>query len=125
MSMNGEKYAGQEPSIQSMESVAALLESGEGAERLRIYDVNQTRRYERHHVPGAVHLDPGRYQMSDLPLDKRESLLFYCLEPRCSAAWTAAKRALEMGYVQVAYMPEGIEGWLGAGLPVEPGMEQE
>jgi rhodanese-related sulfurtransferase len=31
----------------------------------------------------------------------------------------AAKRALALGYTDVAWYPEGSDGWAAAGLPVE------
>jgi rhodanese-related sulfurtransferase len=33
-------------------------------------------------------------------------------------SWNAAKRALAMGYVNVAWYPEGTDGWEEAGLPL-------
>ena len=34
-------------------------------------------------------------------------------------SWNAAKRALELGYSDVAWYPEGTDGWLIAGLPLQ------
>jgi PQQ-dependent catabolism-associated CXXCW motif protein len=34
-------------------------------------------------------------------------------------SWNAAKRALMMGYRNVAWYPEGTEGWEAAGLPLQ------
>ena len=44
--------------------------------------------------------------------DKRTSkgLMFYC-RPDCWMSWNAAKRALEYGYENVYWFPEGISGW--------------
>lgn len=35
------------------------------------------------------------------------------------ASHTGAGRALEMGYINVFVMPEGISGWVKAGKPVQ------
>ena len=34
-------------------------------------------------------------------------------------SWNAAKRAIAMGYVNVVWFPDGIDGWQEAGLPQE------
>jgi PQQ-dependent catabolism-associated CXXCW motif protein len=44
-------------------------------------------------------------------------LVFYCLQD-CWMSWNAAKRALAMGYTNVAWYPDGTDGWAGAGLPL-------
>ena len=35
-------------------------------------------------------------------------------------SWNAAKRALSLGYPRIAWYPDGTDGWIAAGLPVEP-----
>ena len=47
-------------------------------------------------------------------------LVFYCLKD-CWMSWNAAKRALALGYSNVAWYPEGSDGWAAVGLPVENG----
>jgi PQQ-dependent catabolism-associated CXXCW motif protein len=43
-------------------------------------------------------------------------LVIYCQE-NCWMSWNAAKRALSYGYINVAWFPEGTEGWERALLP--------
>ena len=50
--------------------------------------------------------------------DHTRWLVFYCLQS-CWMSWNAAKRALTMGYGNVAWYPEGTEGWEAAGLPLQ------
>lgn len=45
-------------------------------------------------------------------------LVFYCLTD-CWMSWNAAKRALAMGFRQVAWYPAGTDGWSAAGLPLQ------
>lgn len=45
-------------------------------------------------------------------------VLFYCLAD-CWMSWNAAKRAMEMGYRQVYWYRDGMDGWAEAGLPTE------
>ena len=47
---------------------------------------------------------------------------FYC-RAECWMSWNAARRAVEMGWRNVIWYPDGIDGWMAAGLPtavVEP-----
>jgi PQQ-dependent catabolism-associated CXXCW motif protein len=43
-------------------------------------------------------------------------LVIYCQE-NCWMSWNAAKRAISYGYTNVAWFPEGTEGWERALLP--------
>jgi len=49
--------------------------------------------------------------------DRTKLLVIYCLKD-CWMSWNAAKRILTMGYVNVAWYPEGTDGWTDALLPV-------
>jgi PQQ-dependent catabolism-associated CXXCW motif protein len=51
--------------------------------------------------------------------DKGKLLVFYCLSD-CWMSWNAARRALTLGYSNVAWYPEGTDGWDNALLPLEP-----
>lgn len=50
--------------------------------------------------------------------DPGRRLVFYC-EADCWMSWNAAKRALALGYDNVAWYPLGTDGWKAAGLPLE------
>ena len=43
---------------------------------------------------------------------------FLC-QRACWMSWNAAKRALEYGYGRVSWFPDGTDGWLDAGLPLQ------
>jgi PQQ-dependent catabolism-associated CXXCW motif protein len=49
--------------------------------------------------------------------DRTKLLVIYCLRD-CWMSWNAAKRILAMGYTNVAWYPEGTDGWMDALLPV-------
>jgi rhodanese-related sulfurtransferase len=86
-----------------------------------VVDVNSRQSWIKAHVPGALNLDPVAYSESDLPPDKKSSLVFYCSNPLCRKAPNAARRAKKMGYENVKVMSAGISGWLAARLPTEGG----
>jgi len=50
--------------------------------------------------------------------DKAALLVIYCLAD-CWMSWNAAKRALAYGYSNVAWYPDGTDGWERAKLPTE------
>ena len=49
--------------------------------------------------------------------DMARQLVFYCQEA-CWMSWNAARRALSYGYRNVAWYPEGTDGWGRANLPM-------
>jgi PQQ-dependent catabolism-associated CXXCW motif protein len=49
--------------------------------------------------------------------DHSRLLVLYCLAD-CWMSWNAAKRALSYGYTNIAWYPEGTDGWVFAGLPL-------
>lgn len=51
--------------------------------------------------------------------DRTHPVLFFCLA-ECWMSWNAAKRALEDGYSDVYWFPEGTDGWTRHDYPVEP-----
>lgn len=84
-----------------------------------VIDVNSRQSWERAHVPGALHVDPVAWTEADLPADKQSGLVFYCSNPMCRKAPSAARRAKAMGYANVRVLSAGITGWLAAKLPTE------
>ncbi len=60
-----------------------------------------------------------RDQLEDLTDgDKAKPILIYCLRD-CWMSWNAAKRALEYGYVNIFWHPDGTDGWIAEDLPLE------
>ena len=50
--------------------------------------------------------------------DRDRLLVIYC-QRDCWMSWNAGKRALALGYRNVAWYPDGTEGWQEAELPLE------
>jgi PQQ-dependent catabolism-associated CXXCW motif protein len=83
----------------------------------------------RRDIPGSVWLpDTGYGELADVTQeylraglarvsggDSAKALVFYCLKD-CWMSWNAAKRALEMGYRNVVWYPDGTDGWQAAGF---------
>lgn len=97
-----------------MEEVARLMKSPGVA----VLDVNVQEVWEKHHIPGAVHVtspDLARY----LPTDRQAVLIFYCAGPLCNASGIAANQSVILGFRRVYVMRDGIFAWVKAGYPVE------
>jgi PQQ-dependent catabolism-associated CXXCW motif protein len=97
----------------------------------------------RLNIPGSVWLpDTGYGKLAEITEsylrrglarasggNKAALVVFYCQE-NCWMSWNAAKRVLSWGYPNVAWYPEGTEGWERANLPVveaqpEPRLDEE
>ena len=50
--------------------------------------------------------------------DHAGTVVLYC-QANCWMSWNAAKRAVSLGYSNVAWYPEGTDGWSAAGLPLQ------
>jgi PQQ-dependent catabolism-associated CXXCW motif protein len=85
----------------------------------------------RSNIPGSVWLpDTGYGRLAPATEDylqrglarasqgnKAAPLVIYC-QADCWMSWNAAKRALSFGYANVAWYPEGTDGWERAKLPL-------
>jgi len=74
---------------------------------------------------GAGHLTPAMAQYFEENLekltggDRDRAILIYC-QADCWMGWNAVKRAVNWGYKNVYWYPEGTDDWSEAGLPLEP-----
>jgi PQQ-dependent catabolism-associated CXXCW motif protein len=50
--------------------------------------------------------------------DRAKMLVVYC-QRACWMSWNAAKRILAMGYTNLAWYPDGTDGWEEAGLALQ------
>ena len=68
-------------------------------------------------APTQRYLEKGLAQATQG--DKTKPLVFYC-QRDCWMSWNAAKRALALGYADVSWYPDGVDGWAEAGQKLEP-----
>jgi PQQ-dependent catabolism-associated CXXCW motif protein len=85
----------------------------------------------RLNIPGSIWLpDTGYGKLAEATEDylrrglervlggkSNRLLVIYC-QADCWMSWNAAKRALSYGYANVAWYPEGTDGWERANLPM-------
>ncbi len=97
-----------------MSEVARFMKRSDAA----ILDVNPQDVWEKHHIPGAVHVE-SEALTKYLPADKSFTLIFYCAGPLCRESSDAANAAIILGYRRVFVMTDGIFTWVKGGYPVE------
>jgi PQQ-dependent catabolism-associated CXXCW motif protein len=86
----------------------------------------------RFNIPGSMWLPDTGYGVLAAPTEaylqqglvrasggnKHTQLVVYC-QADCWMSWNAAKRILSYGYSNVAWYPEGTDGWEHADLPLK------
>jgi PQQ-dependent catabolism-associated CXXCW motif protein len=86
----------------------------------------------RFNIPGSIWLpDTGygalapstesylRQGLSRASGDNRDVLIIVYCQADCWMSWNAAKRTLSYGHSNVAWYPDGTDGWQRANLPME------
>ncbi len=113
LACEGMKHASVEPKQITVAELATLTKE----KKATPVDANgEKTRSSEGVIPGAVLLtSSSQYAVTELPASKDSKLVFYCANTRCGASKTAAKRAIEAGYSDVAVLPDGISGWKKAG----------
>jgi rhodanese-related sulfurtransferase len=105
-------------SVLSLSEVSAFMDR---KETVYIYDVNDRESYLKGHIPGARWVQYNAVTAAELPPAKDAKLIFYCYNPQCGASEQAAAHAMALGFRNVWRMPEGIQGWRAAKMPVVAG----
>ena len=104
--------------VMSLSAVRALMEE---KETVYIYDANDRESYLKGHIPGARWVQYNAVTAAELPPAKDAKLIFYCYNPQCGASDQAAAHAISLGFRNVWRMPEGIQGWREARMPISAG----
>lgn len=72
-------------------------------------------------IPTAVQLSPdaSEKEIEAIIKNKDQLVVTYCGGITCHASKKLAKKLINLGYKNILEYPEGIKGWIEAGLPVE------
>jgi rhodanese-related sulfurtransferase len=102
----------------------AELAAGIRAGTLVLVDALPESYYVRQHLPGAVNLVPDEVanRAGALLPDKDTAIVTYCSNPACPNSSQVAAALTRLGYTNVRKFPDGIQGWVEAGLPTETGL---
>jgi rhodanese-related sulfurtransferase len=101
----------------SREELQAAIDAGSAT----VVDALGGDYYAKQHLPGAVALAPGQVDAmaSTVLPDRDAAIVTYCTGPSCPNSGQVADRLIALGYANVRKYREGIEDWVGAGLPTE------
>jgi hydroxyacylglutathione hydrolase len=84
-----------------------------------VLDVRSEAEFAEGHVPGAANIPLGHLQRRAGELPRDRPVAVQCTSG--SRSVIAAALLLRLGFAGVREVPEGLEGHVAAGLPVEPG----
>ena len=75
------------------------------------------------HIPGAMNISADALMTGLEPvvagLDKTQAMILYCGNLACSKSKDLAQGMKDLGFANLAVMPEGLDGWRAVGGPVE------
>jgi rhodanese-related sulfurtransferase len=105
------------PGTITREELQAAIDDGS----VTVLDALPAAPYGARHLPGSLNLAAedldGRL---DEILDERSApLVVYSTDSACTRGPELAERLEGLGFTDVRVYPDGIEGWVAAGLPVE------
>jgi rhodanese-related sulfurtransferase len=86
-----------------------------------VFDARSAQYDDGRRVPGARSLTAkaSAEDVAAVAPDKNALVVTYCSNPKCPASAALAKHLGSLGYSNVVEMPEGIEGWVADGRPVD------
>ena len=90
-------------------------------DRVTVVDAQPPARYGERHLPRALNLvaeDPDEHVLAALA-DSAAAIVVYSTDATCRRAPELAARLEALGYADVQLYRDGIEDWVGAGLPIE------
>lgn len=104
------------PLISREELVAAIARDG-----VIVVDALPAPYYEQQHLPGAVNLveEDVAARAAQLLPDKHAAIVTYCSNEACRNSENVAGRLASLGYTDVRKYRDGIQDWVGAGLPTD------
>lgn len=88
-----------------------------------VIDALPAENWAKQHLPGALNLVEADVEAKapELLPDRATAIVTYCSNPACGNSQAVANKLERLGYANVRKYREGIEDWVGAGLPTETG----
>lgn len=99
------------------------LKAGLDAGTITAIDALPESYYSQQHIPGALNLiaEDVEHQAGRLLPDKAAAIVTYCSNPACQNSTQVAQKLEQLGYRNIRKYAGGIQDWVEAGLPTEPG----
>jgi len=98
---------------------------------IKVFDMRKALNFGKGHLPGATSAPykwtkkghpsqrTGEFDVSKLPADKNQKILFHSDGPNGWKSYYASQKAAELGYKNVYWMREGYSTWDEKGFTVE------
>src|SRR5215207_3591662 len=101
----------------SREQLRAALEGG----AVTVVDALPPGPYGARHLPGALNLvaEDDDARVAEVLPEKTAAIVTYSTDAGCARGPALAERLAALGYSDVRTYRDGIEDWVGAGLPLE------
>lgn len=78
------------------------------------------------HIPGSVNIPLQNILITEqLPKDKDQLIITYCLGPKCIVSMDAARLLAKRGYTNIMVFTDGIPGWLKEGYAMAANSTQK
>ena len=101
--------------------------------KAQFFDMRSAVNFGKGHIKGAIALPydnksdnapsfdaaKDKFDVAKLPTDKNATVVFYSDGPSGWKSYKAAIQTAKLGYKNVKWMREGIEGWAAKGLALE------
>jgi len=102
----------------TVEGLAAILRA---KVPVLIFDARTGKWDDGRRIPGAQTLHAGSTpdEVKTAIPDRSALIVTYCGGPKCPASHQLAERLIREGFKNIVELPEGIEGWVKAGHPVD------
>ena len=106
------------------QDLKAAIDSGQ----VTVVDTMPLAYYEQEHIETAVNIPGFPYENAadftrtcapDVLPDRTATIVVYCANVPCRNSELVGAELLKLGYATVYKYREGIEDWVGAGLPTE------
>lgn len=106
--------------LKSIDAQTAAKLMNEGS---LMVDVREGGEYARTRIPGSQNVPLSRLELSELPLEPGQAVVFFCAGGNRTDVH-AARLAAKAGAAEAYVMQGGLSAWGLAGLPVESGTRQ-
>ncbi len=134
IAMAGIAMAGSVPTPTEAPAGVTMISAADAKTQIsntQVFDMRKALNYGKGHLPGATSVPykwtkkghpsqrTGKFDVSKLPADKSEKILFHSDGPNGWKSYYASKKAAEMGYTNVLWMRDGFSTWSEKGYTVE------
>lgn len=120
-------YANVEQSYKTITTNELVEMIDSKARNYLIIDARNPEEYEDVHIPDAINIPDKKFDkyVGLLPGKKDVQLVFYCNGVKCGKSKRAAKKAMDLEYMNVFVYAEGMPVWEEFGLPKVTGPNYE